>query len=273
MFEEVHLALPDWSRDMMNDFVHRVQMELPQLYQQQQHRLFWHYVMHTRWEMGLWCDVLDLVMNVPPPPYTSSGKSSSSKYIVLLTDSVFFTRPNYSKLLTTLMTDQYDMVGMTAYETERDYYVEMYMRGFTRESIGVFRNYTCVPIYDASFGLHVLNRNNQHEHVLFHHERQVDKIYDRHRVIGIFPANPPPTNDSTLAAFRNHNKTWETADNTVYWMTMRDEQEFPLAKVNRPRHVPKQLDLPHLKVCTTRVNATFFFEVYKTFPELVQIAI
>jgi hypothetical protein len=248
MYERVHLALPDWSRDVMEAFVHRARMELPQL------RFSRHYVMYTRWDMGLWCDVLDLV--------------DPSKYIVLLTDSVFFTRPHYSKLLTLLMTDQYDMVGMTAFEYEGEYYVEQFMRGFTRDSIQVFRNYTCVAIFDASFGYHVVNLNGQHEHVLFHHERQVDKIYARDRVTGIFPANPPP--DDPLGVL-SHNKTWETSDNLLYWMRMRDEQEFPLAKVNRPRHVPKQLNLPHLKVCTTRVNATFFSKVYRRFPELVEI--
>jgi len=252
MYEHVHLALPEWSRSMMEEFVHRVWAELPHLH------LTRHYVMLTRWDMGLWCDVLEIL----------DYEHALPRYIVLLSGNVFTIRPS-TKLLDKLRTNRYDMVGMTYYQHQEEYYVEQFMRGFTSDSIQTFRNFSCLPIYDQSYGFQRVNLVVRNMHVQKEHEMKLHTIFSRDRVTAIYQANP----SERYAAMDQmaQEKTWEATENGQYWELLRDTEDFPFAKADRPWQVSFDLNNLHLQACMQKVNSSWLLGLFNLFPYQIEL--
>jgi len=119
------------------------------------------------------------------------------------------------------------------------------MRGFRAAALPVFANHSCVPPDHQSFcrGKNLMWVRKRC--VVEYHEIAIAGLYERKRVMGLFPSDPPDDPEDTM---------W--LGNTKYWEVLVNETNFPVAKVNQPKTIHGPRDT-RLQNCTRFMDANF----------------
>jgi len=191
---------------------------------------------NDRYDVGLWCDALDMVEEQSPLSY---------KYITLINDSIMILRHTRA-VMDALETRRYDLVGMSYSHTGGSFWIESYVRGFSKRGIQAFRQHSC-----TKEGSHSSFRTKRkvvdfHEIGLMQYfrerpdQRQVgawqsdNKINDTMVAVGLYPGDHP---DGWVGR-GDANRTWVASFNLPFWKrVLLKGQLFPLAKVKMPQMI------------------------------------
>jgi hypothetical protein len=209
-----------------------------------------HYFPNTRYDVGLWCDALVELgyNNITQAPFENT---------ILLNDSVFALR-HFNSILETLQDDKSKQLVSLSYSYNGgSYWLESVLRGFSRQGIPRFLDYSCQ--HDAnhsSFGSH-FNREAERKHaIVSYHEIGLARQYPPNTTTGLFSADAPDS-------FPRRN-TWVRHERL--WKWLKDEHGFPVAKMNQPYAIPSLGD-PIAAVCTSKMDKNFLQSLnFTSFP-------
>lgn len=205
-----------------------------------------HYYKNDRYDVGLWCDalikegyLLDGNANSPVPrtPFENT---------ILSNDSVFAIR-HFNGILEELQDTHKHFVGLS-YSNTGGFWLESVVRGFSRKGIFTFMHHSCLPADHPSFGQNLKSRVRRKRRIVEHHEIKLASQYLPNETIGLYSSDEPQ-NWAT-----RQNKTWVQNENL--WRFLKDEQRFPVAKVNQPYAV-KLLKDPLILTCTSKMDKDF----------------
>lgn len=211
---------------------------------------------NNRYDVGLWCDALDMVRSKSPLNYY--------KHVTLVNDSVMMLR-HTRVLLDRLESDsRYDLVGMSYSHTGGSFWIESYVRAFSARGIDAYYRHSCrLPPSHESFstkrnvvdyheiGLiqqyftkeedkyyssHHHNNNNNDKQLL--QQQQEDDKDDKNKkkllAVGLYPGDLP----EGWVGRGDANRTWVTKINLPYWKRgLLKGHFFPLAKVKMPQMI------------------------------------
>ena len=182
------------------------------------------------------------------------GKDQTKKKIpfgntLLLNDSVFALR-HFNGILEELQDTDYRVVGLSSSLSE-GYWLESIFRGFSYKGIQTFMNHSCVPVTHKSFGPKLTSAVKKKRKIVHYHEILLAYRFAPDKRTALYSADPPPN----WWPEKDQNVTW--VQNEKLWRTLKDQQRFPVAKVNQDYAVTTVDNNPLLQSCTTKLDLDF----------------
>ena len=231
--DHVILATPLWSKEIISQIVDLARERIPR-FSNGEVKIQPEYFLNDRYDVGLWCDAI------------GSLNMDEFDEFGLVNDSVFAMR-NFTEIFDALSLKNVSLTSSGYSYTPKylkgrsntsHFWLESIYRTFTKTGIAIFQNYSCVP-EDHPFFCPEENDNKACIVNNFEHDLAIQ--YPCDKVYGVFPSDTPR---SILR--KNRQRLWNK--NLLYWKMLKQELDFPLAKVNQPKQVRKLG--PRLKECT-----------------------
>jgi hypothetical protein len=231
--DSVILAAPQWSEEITNKIIEFAKDKIPQ-FGSGEVSIQAEYFVNDRYDVGLWCDGLE---SLNSDEFDEFGLINDSVF-VMHSSSEVFDALSLKNVSLTSSGYSYTPKFFEGADDPVHFWVESIYRGFTKEGIKIFRDYSCVP-NDHPFFCPEEDDNKACIVNNFEHDLAIQ--YPCDKVYGIYPSDAP---SSFLE--KNRHRMW--ARNTPYWRAMKSELNFPLAKVNQINQVGKGLQ--KVKECT-----------------------
>lgn len=239
----VMLSGPTWSETILQQIVSLAKSSIPKF---SSIPLQSQVSVNDRYDVGLWCDALEWM--------ELSGDLARMHQVELLNDSVFALR-EYSGILSALEEHNASMTSLS-YSLNRPeghgpemYWVESVWRGFDRDGVQTFKDYSCRPATDPMF----CSRRwwGKKGCIVENFERNMARQFPRDKVVGLFSSDVPSDMLTRKDSFPN----W--VRHPPYWQKLVEEEQFPVSKVNWPEMIGS-IDDDRLKVCTKNLNRSAF---------------
>lgn len=230
------------------------------------------YYPNDRYDVGLWCDALQQHLGYSAAAtttahnHTTTTTSSTIAHttVMLLNDSVYAIRP-YQGLLHAMHITHPDkhLIGLSYSHTSKSmrndkYWLESVYRGFSADGIRTFLRHSCgLSAHHRSFGGRFRAPWKRKRAIVRYHEIGLVQSFADPTVttMGLFSSDAPGSTTTT---------TW--VQNETLWRRLKDEESFPLAKVNQPY----TRACAH-NVCTRRLSTAFLdsldFDAFATVPQ------
>jgi hypothetical protein len=206
-----------------------------------------HFFKNDRYDVGLWCDALLKEGYISDNTNTTSLPRTPFENTILLNDSVFAIR-HFNGILEELQDTDMHLVGLS-YSNLGSFWLESVFRGFSPEGIVTFLHHSCNKSADhASFGPTLISRERKKRAIVDYHEIKLAFQYLPNTTIGLYSSDEPEHWTP------RQNKTWVQIEKL--WRFLKDEQRFPVAKVNQPYAV-KSLKDPLIVTCTSKMEKHF----------------
>ena len=240
----VILSGPTWSQPILETVVEMAKTSIPRFSSSSSStvQLKFQTSINDRYDVGLWCDALDWM--------ESNGDLQHMQQISLLNDSVFALR-EYSSILSALQTNNASMTSLS-YSFIRPeatgpehFWVESVWRGFDRNGIQTFRDYSCRPADDPMFCAR--RWWGKKGCIVENFERNMVRQFPRDKVVGLYPSDVP----KHMLTRKHHFNTW--VRHPPYWQKLVEEEGFPVSKVNWPEMIGS-VDDDRLKTCTRMID-------------------
>jgi hypothetical protein len=196
-----------------------------------------HYFTNNRYDTGLWCDAL------LEEGYNNKNNNTNGvpfENTILLNDSVFALR-QFNGILQALQADkerQLQFVSLS-HSHKYHYWLESVFRGFSRQGIATFVNYSCqLEANHSSF--------QKKTAIVLYHEMGLVTQYPPNTTVGLYESDPPTSWPMQT--------TWVI--NKRLWKWLKDEHNFPVAKMNQAYAIPSLSD-PIASTCTSKMDPSF----------------
>jgi hypothetical protein len=252
--DHVVVSAPTWSKPILERFLSKVMTSIPR-FSSGEVSLDGLVSKNDRYDVGLWCDALSYMDGESSSSSSSPNNDeddeteglSSYDEIGLINDSVFALR-EYTSILDSIhernvsMTSlSYSLIHPNGYGPEH-YWLESIWRGFSKEGIQTFIDYSCRP--KATDPLYcpakIWGRKGC---IVENFERQMSRQFPKEKTYGIFPSDVP----KNMLSWTNNFHSW--VRHPPYWNKLVKEQNFPVSKVNWKSMIDS-IDDPRLKTCT-----------------------
>lgn len=203
------------------------------------------YFKNDHYDVGLWCDALIKAgyvsgnnnTTVPHTPFENT---------ILLNDSIFAIR-HFNGILEELQDTGKHLVGLS-YSNLSSFWLESVFQGFSIEGIETFLRHSCKSVDHLSFGSTLKSRARKKRAIVEYHEIKLASQYPPNTTMGLYFSDEP----ENWAPRRN--KTWVQIEKL--WRFLKDEQQFPVTKVNQPYAV-RSLKDPLIFTCTSKIDTVF----------------
>jgi hypothetical protein len=252
--DHVVVSAPTWSKPILERFLSKVMTSIPR-FSSGEVSLDGLVSKNDRYDVGLWCDALSYMdgesSSSSSPPNNDDDDEikglSSYDEIGLINDSVFALR-EYTSILDSIhernvsMTSlSYSLIHPNGYGPEH-YWLESVWRGFSKEGIQTFIDYSCRP--KATDPLYCPTKIwGRKGCIVENFERQMSRQFPKEKTYGIFPSDVP----KNMLSWANNFHSW--VRHPPYWNKLVKEQNFPVSKVNWKGMIDS-IDDPRLKTCT-----------------------
>ena len=244
-----------WAKPIIEHVLKEVRLRIP-LFVSKQVTIEAQYYVNNRYDVGLWCDALSYMDGELISSSSSSLNNddddeieglSSYDEIGLINDSVFALR-EYTSILDSIhernvsMTSlSYSLIHPNGYGPEH-YWLESVWRGFSKEGIKTFIDYSCRP--KATDPLYCPTQMwGRKGCIVENFERQMSRQFPKEKTYGIFPSDVP----KNMLSWTNTFHSW--VRHPPYWNKLVKEQNFPVSKVNWKGMIDSIND-SRLKTCT-----------------------
>jgi hypothetical protein len=254
--DHVVVSAPTWSKPILERFLSKVMTSIPR-FSSGEVSLDGLVSKNDRYDVGLWCDALSYMDGVESSSSTTPNNDddedeieglSSYDEIGLINDSVFALR-EYTSILDSIqernvsMTSlSYSLIHPNGYGSEH-YWLESVWRGFSKEGIQTFIDYSCRP--KATDPLYCPTKMwGRKGCIVENFERQMSRQFPKEKTYGLFPSDVPT---NMISWWTNSFHSW--VRHPPYWNKLVTEQNFPVSKVNWKGMIDSIND-PRLKTCT-----------------------
>ena len=252
--DHVVVSAPTWSKPILERFLSKVMTSIPR-FSSGEVSLDGLVSKNDRYDVGLWCDALSYMDGELISSSSSLNNDdddeieglSSYDEIGLINDSVFALR-EYTSILDSIhernvsMTSlSYSLIHPNGYGPEH-YWLESVWRGFSKEGIKTFIDYSCRP--KATDPLYCPTKMwGRKGCIVENFERQMSRQFPKEKTYGIFPSDVP----KNMLSWTNTFHSW--VRHPPYWNKLVKEQNFPVSKVNWKGMIDSIND-SRLKTCT-----------------------
>ncbi|KAL3910189.1 MAG: hypothetical protein SGILL_007792 [Bacillariaceae sp.] len=251
--DRVVLSGPTWSKPILNAVAKMAQERIPRFSATKSKNPISLQVLtfvNNRYDVGLWCDAMDFLQN------TGDGTLSSYDEVGLLNDSVFALK-EYTGIFSALrakdvrMTSlNYSLYGpsLKGYGMEHKW-LESVWRGFDREGLQTFRDYSCRPANDKLFCPKKKGWKRK-KCIIDNFERAAGRQFPPDKTWGLFSSDTP----TRILTGKNWFRTW--VQNEAYWLEL-VKDGFPASKISYDKMIDSVND-ERLKTCTSRMDRQAF---------------
>jgi hypothetical protein len=245
--DAIILSGPTWSKPILERIVAMAKERIPRL-SADRISIQTLYFVNNRYDVGLWCDALQYLDN------DDKENTSLSSYdeVAVLNDSVFALR-EFSGILSALsekdvrMTSlNYSLYGpsLKGYGMEHKW-LESVWRGFDRNGLRTFRDYSCRPANDKLFCPKKKGWRRK-KCIIDNFERAVGQQFPPDRTWGLFSSDVP----TRILTGKNWFRTW--VQNEAYWQEL-IKDGFPVSKISYDKMIDS-IDDDRLKTCTSKMD-------------------
>jgi len=173
--------------------------------------------------------------------------------VELLNDSVFALR-EYTGILTALSVKDVRMTSLSyslygpslkGYAKEHKW-LESIWRGFDREGLQIFRDYSCRPANNKLFCPKKKGWKKK-KCIIDNFERAVGQQFPTNKTWGLFSSDTTPR----ILTGKHWFRTW--VQNEVYWQELVVKDGFPVSKISYDKMIDS-IDDDRLKTCTSKMD-------------------
>jgi hypothetical protein len=253
--DQVVISAPKWGKKVIGQVLKHAKSEIPN-FKTGAVSLKSEFYVNNRYDVGLWCDALKNHPNLDD--FDEFGLVNDSIFALREFSGVFDALDEKNISMSSL-SYSYSAKHFKSYGPEH-YWLESVFRGFDREGIRKFIDYSCVPVTHPFF---CRKKSSWKACIIHNFEHEMARQFSRDKVGGLFPTDVPLeliTKDGWL--FRS----W--IQHVPFWRLLVDHMGFPAAKVivrdgSNGKLVTGVQD-PILRNCTRYLDRTIFKEIENT---------
>ena len=248
--DAVVLSGPSWSKPILEQVAAMARERIPRFSATSARPLTIQplYFVNNRYDVGLWCDALQFLES------TAKDDAALSTYdeMALLNDSVFALR-EYDGILKALSEKDVRMTSLSCslygpslkgYGMEHKW-LESVWRGFDREGLQTFRDYSCRPANDKLFCPKKKGWRRK-KCIIDNFERAVGQQFPANKTWGLFSSDVP----TRILTSKDWFRTW--VQNEPYWQEL-VKDGFPASKISYDKMIAS-VDDDRLKTCTSMMD-------------------
>lgn len=217
--DKVIISAPTWGEAAIREVIRQAKLSIPRFVSGET-SLESEFYINDRYDVGLWCDVLENQQNL-----------DDYDEFALLNDSIFALR-QFSGVLDVLDEKNVSMSSLSysfsaphfkSYGPQH-FWLESVFRGFDRPGIDVFMKHSCVPATHPFFC--PKKKKAWKACIITNFEQGMSQQFSREQVAGLFPTDVP---FEMITKDRWNFRSW--IQHVPFWRILVEKMGFPAAKV------------------------------------------